>query len=164
MKSKLQFICDGANTRRYHTIPTLCQETVGHHSHGVALLAHLIMDNRAYNPQVIYAALLHDMAEHQTGDVPAPSKREFGIAEQFNELEDRILRSSGFPMPTLSSQDQRVLKLADIAQGALFCVQELEMGNSKMRVVLDRYLSYADQMMLVGIEKELFNTIKEMVA
>ena len=163
MKDRLQFICDGANTSRYHTIPTLSSETVGHHSHGVAMLAHLLMENLTYNPQVIYAALLHDMAEHQTGDVPAPSKREFGISDQFHELEDRILRSSGFPMPVLSPQEQRVLKLADIAQGALFCVQELQMGNSKMRVVFERYLSYADQMMLVGVEKELFNNIKGMV-
>lgn len=164
MKSRLQFITDGANTRRYHTVPTLLTETVGHHSHGVALICHLLMSNRDYNPQVMYAALLHDLAEHHTGDVPSPSKREFGIAEQFNVLEERLLRGAGLPMPALSAEDQRVLKLADIAQGALFCIQEMQMGNSRMQVVFDRYISYAEQMILVGCERDLFNNIKEMSA
>lgn len=163
MKDKLKFICDGANTRRYHTVPTLLTETVGHHSHGVAMIAHLLMSNRTYNPQVIHAALLHDLAEHQVGDVPSPSKREFGIADQINELEDRLMRAAGLPVPKLFAEDERVLKLADLAQGALFCAQEMEMGNGKMRLVFDRYVSYAEQMILVGVEKELFQAIKEMV-
>ena len=127
------------------------------------MLAHLLMVNRDYNPQIIWAALLHDMAEYRVGDVPSPSKREFGIAAQLDELEQRILRSEGFPMPALNPSEQRLLKLADIAQGALFCVQEMEMGNSKMRIVYDRYLSYAEAMVLVGVEKEMFESIKELV-
>jgi 5'-deoxynucleotidase YfbR-like HD superfamily hydrolase len=162
MKAKLQFICDGANTRRYHTVPTLLTETVAHHSHGVALICHLLMSNRNYNPQVTYAALLHDMAEYRVGDVPSPSKLEFGISKMLDEFESRILRSEGFPMPALSVEDGRVLKLADLAQGALFCIQEIAMGNTKLSAVLDRYLSYAEGMLLVGVERELFETIKEM--
>ena len=157
MKEKLQFISDGANTRRYHTVSTLVTETVGHHSHGVALICALLGQ-----PQAMYAALLHDMAEYKVGDVPSPSKREFGIAEKLDELEGRILDGAGFSMPVLSDVEKRVLKLADLAQGALFCVQEIEMGNGKMKIVLERYLSYADQMILVGKEKELFDSIKEM--
>lgn len=126
------------------------------------MLAHLLMSDRDYNPQVIWAALLHDMAEYRVGDVPSPSKREFGIAAQLDELEQRILRSEGFPMPALNAAEQRLLKLADLAQGALFCVQEVKMGNSKMRAVYDRYMSYAGEMMLVGVENELFQTIKDM--
>mgnify|MGYP000123094606 CR=1 FL=1 len=165
MKDKLKFICDGANTRRYHTVPTLMTETVGHHSHGVAMIAHILMREHplnTYNPLVIDAALLHDLAEHQIGDVPSPSKREFGIADQINALEERLMRSSGFPIPALSTQDERILKLADIAQGALFCVQEMEMGNRKMKAVFDRYISYAEQLILSGVEKQLFDSIKEM--
>lgn len=159
MKDKLKFICDGANTRRYHTVPTLTTETVGHHSHGVAMICALLGGSSA----TIWAGLLHDLAEHQIGDVPSPSKRQFGIADQINALEDKLLTSSGFPMPVLSKDDERTLKLADIAQGALFCVQEMEMGNRKMKVVFDRYISYAEQMILVGVEKKLFDSIKEMV-
>lgn len=163
MKTQLEFICDGANTRRYHTIPTLLTETVAHHSHGVAMICHLLMTDRNYNPQVIWAALLHDMAEYRVGDVPSPSKREFGLSNALDEFEARILRSEGFPLPALSVEDGRVLKLADIAQGALFCVQEIKMGNSKLRIVFDRYISYAESMILVGRERELFNILKGMV-
>ena len=157
MKDKLKFICDGANTRRYHTVPTLSTETVGHHSHGVAMICALLGASGA-----VYSALLHDLAEHQIGDVPSPSKREFGIADQINALEEKLLISSGFAMPKLTHQEERVLKLADIAQGALFCAQEMEMGNRKMKVVFDRYISYAEQLILSGVEKQLFDSIKEM--
>lgn len=159
MKDKLKFIMDGGNTRRYHTVPTLLTETVAHHSHGVAMIASLL----GGDAEVVQAALLHDLAEHQVGDIPAPSKREFGIADKINALEDNVLSSSGFPVPELCGSRLRKLKLADIAQGALFCVQEMEMGNKKMKIVFDRYISYAEQMILIGEEKKLFDSIKEMV-
>ena len=158
MKNKLKFICDGANTRRYHTVPTLITETVGHHSHGVAMICALLGGSE----DVIVAALFHDMAEYIVGDCSSPSKREFGIADKLDELENRIITASGFAVPNLGLRDRRILKLADIAQGALFCVQEMEMGNRKMKVVFDRYISYAEQLILSGVEKDMFNSIKEM--
>lgn len=159
MKDQLQFLLDGANVRRYHTIPTLLTETVGHHSHGVALLAYMLAEEPTVG--LIFAALVHDLAEHQLGDIPSPAKREYGIGEQVNELEKRLLNDSGWGMERLTAQEKRILKLADIAQGALFCVEEIQRGNSKMRVVYDRYISYAESMILVGFEKTLFNHIKE---
>lgn len=110
----------------------------------------------------MFAALVHDLAEHQVGDIPAPSKREFGIGEQINELESRLLSASGWGPQELTDSEARALKLADIAQGALYCVEELQRGNTKMRIVLGRYLSYAETMILVGDERILFNYIREL--
>lgn len=160
MRETLDFITAGAEVTRFHTVTTLQRETVGHHSHGVALLTLLI--NPQASRQVLMAALFHDLAEHQTGDIPSPAKLEYGIGAQVDALERRLMLNAGIVMPELSPEDARLLKLADIAQGALFCVRELSLGNQRIRNVLDRYLSYAEQMILVGRERQLFNIIKEL--
>ena len=162
MKDQIQFLLDGANVRRYHTVTTLVPETVGHHSHGVALLTCMLSkDEPSIN--LVFAALVHDLAEHQTGDIPSPSKRKFGIGDMINSLEEELLENSGWAPEELTLEEARVLKLADLGQGALYCVEEIQRGNSKMKVVLDRYLSYAESMMLIGNEKLFFNAVKEMV-
>lgn len=160
MKTQLEFITLGAEVKRYHTVTTLREETVGHHSHGVALLCLLLCPSAGAD--LLKAALLHDLAEQVTGDIPSPAKREYGIGDQVDELELRLLSDAGLKFPHLTAYDKRVLKLADIAHGALFCVRELELGNRRMRVVLQRYQQYAESMQLSLRELELFNTIAEM--
>ncbi len=161
MKDTLNFIIAGSEVTRYHTLTTLVTETVGHHSHGVATLALLL--NPLASRALLIAALLHDLAEHLTGDIPSPAKREFGIGDRVDELEQRLMRAAGLVMPELSPADARTLKLADLAQGAVFCARELSLGNRGMRPVFERYLAYAQELILIGRERELFNLIKESV-
>ena len=162
MKDKLKFIIAGSEVERYHTVRTLTTETVGHHSHGVAALAILLSQGQQMNPLILIAALYHDLAEHQTGDIPSPSKREYGIGDQVSELEDKLLASVGLAMPELTQAEKRVLKLADIAQGAIFCVREKQLGNTGMKIVYERYKSYAESYVLSGQERKLFDLIHEM--
>ena len=159
MKKTLEFLLAGAEVLRYHTVQTLQRETVGHHSHGVACLV-LLLDPQA-SARLLRAALLHDLAEQHTGDIPSPAKREYGIGEQVEQLERRLMAEAGITYPQLGAADARTLKLADIAHGALFCVRELSLGNRRMRRVYDRYLSYAHQMLLTGREAELFMLVEE---
>lgn len=160
MKNTIDFITSGSEVKRYHTVTTLREETVGHHSHGVAMLCMVLTDYQA-SSQLLESALMHDLAEHITGDIPSPAKREYGIGDQVSALEFRLLRDAALPVYALNQNEIRILKLADIAQGALFCAREVELGNAKMRIVFDRYIAYAEQMVLVGRERELFNLIKE---
>ena len=159
MKETLDFIIAGAEVKRYHTVTTLISETVGHHSHGVAMLCLLFKPDA--ERELLFAALCHDLAEHQTGDIPSPAKREFGIGGRVDELEERLMSYVGIHMPNLSTEDKRILKLADIAQGAMFCARELSLGNKRMRAIFDRYISYAEEMSLDGRERQIFNLIKE---
>lgn len=160
MKKTLNFLLAGAEVLRYHTVSTLQRETVGHHSHGVACLV-LLLEPQA-GARLLRAALLHDLAEQYTGDIPSPAKREYGIGEQVDQLERRLMAEAGIAYPQLDPADTRILKLADIAHGALFCVRELSLGNRRMSRVYDRYLAYAHQMLLAGREAELFQLIEEM--
>lgn len=160
MKTQLEFITLGAEVKRYHTVTTLREETVGHHSHGVAMLCLMLTPDAS--AELLKAALMHDLAEQITGDIPSPAKRDHYHAGNFDELERRLINESGLKFPYLTAHEKRVLKLADIAHGALFCVRELELGNRRMRVVLQRYQQYAESMELTLRELELFNTIAEM--
>jgi len=161
MKDRLNFIISGSEVVRYHTVRTLTSETVGHHSHMVAMLCIILHPEGCPSPNLLWGALAHDLAEHQTGDIPSPAKREYGIGDQVSELEERLLRSVNLDV-NLSKLEARILKLADLAQGALFCVRELQLGNTLMKIVYERYKSYAEGMVLVGKERELFNVIQQM--
>lgn len=158
MKNTLDFILAGTQVKRYHTVTTLNLETVGHHSAEVALIVLLLEPDASRN--LLTAALLHDLAEHQTGDIPSPAKRIYGIGDQVDKLETRLMAGAGLVYPELTETEARVLKLADIAQGALFCAREVNLGNRKMRLVFARYLGYAEQMLPVGRERELFDLIE----
>jgi len=161
MKHTLEFIQAGADVKRFHTKLTLQTETVGHHSHGVAMLCLLL--EPVSRRQLLVAALVHDLAEHITGDIPSPAKRRYGIGEQVSALEDELLRSVGLSMPMLNSDEKRTLKFADIFQGMLFSAREISLGNSQMREVFDNYVSYAEAMQPTDRELNLLNIIKEQV-
>lgn len=161
MKDVINFITAGAAVSRYHTCELLKSETVGHHSHGVALLCMVIDPDCSFD--LVKAALLHDMAEQRTGDIPSPAKRELGIGGELEVIEHRILKENGFAFPNLSEQEQLTLKLADIAHGAIKCAREVNMGNSTMRIVYDRFMLYAGQLEKNVRATVLFDTIRRMI-
>lgn len=156
MKNQLRFLINGSEVKRYHTVRTLQSETVGHHSHGVATLCMII--EPYCSVELLKAALLHDLAEYQLGDIPSPAKKKYGIGEQVNKLEADLLESVGFEVK-LTDREARILKLADIFQGMIFCLREMELGNQRQAVIFDRYAMYAQDMIPVGREKELFDLI-----
>lgn len=160
MRKTLDFIVSGSEVARFHTVTTHMRETVGHHSHGVAMMV-LVMNPRA-SGSLLRAALMHDLSEHQTGDIPSPAKREYNIGDQVNELERRLMLEAGIEYPELTPEEYRTLKLADIAQGALFCMREMMLGNQRMDKILNRYIEYAEELRPVGRERDLFSAIEEM--
>ena len=160
MKTTLNFIMNGAEVTRYHTMTTLVRETVGHHSHGVACLTLLFKPDASR--ELLIAALFHDLSEQKTGDIPSSAKRIYGIGQQISSLERELMFEAGIGFPDLPPQDARILKLADIAHGALFCVREMTLGNSRMRKIYGTYMTYAHQMNLVDHENVVFNIIEDM--
>lgn len=160
MHNLIDFLMNGADVKRFHTVNTLNTESVGHHSHGVAVICFLF--DPEPSKELLTAALFHDLAEQFTGDIPSPAKRELGIGKDVSDLEIDILRRSGVFMPALSDENARVLKLADIAHGMLFCLKEIRMGNHQIVIVFNRYVSYAENMALSETEKRVFNTIIKM--
>lgn len=159
MKDAIGFIVGGGEVRRYHTMFTIQQETVGHHSHAVACLVLLL--NPEARRELLMAALYHDLAEQHTGDIPSPAKREYGIGEQVADLEMRLINAAGLTWPDLYESEERVLKLADLAHGALSCAREMSLGNRRMEAVFNRFMGYAKNMNLQNQEETLFDAIEE---
>lgn len=163
MKETVEFIMTGASVSRYHTVDLIKSETVGHHSHGVAMLCLVIDPDVSSN--VLKAALVHDLAEQYTGDIPSPAKRALHMGVEIENLETTLLNQHGIPIPKLTYGEKVVLKLADNLHGALKCVREIKMGNTLLIPVLNRYISYAESLPLGVLDsraKELIEVVKEM--
>ena len=160
MKEQIRFVLKGGEVLRYHTIRTLQQDSVGYHSFGVAWFVWFLRPES--RTMLIMAALAHDLAEHKTGDLPAPTKRELGIGPQFAALEEGILRHIGLHFE-LDKEEERILKLADCAQGALFCTRERSLGNRGVDVVWARYIEYIrERLMDEPKEQELLDTLLQL--
>ncbi len=149
MKAALRLIVDGGNVRRYHTVSTHTQETVGHHSFVVAWLLELIYGCMP-PPEVLMAALQHDLAEVETGDIPAPFKRTVaGLRDQFNEYEAKVVVDHGMRDydAMLKPEERLLLKLADSMAGLVLCIHERKLGNTHVAIAYSRFSTYVTNMM-----------------
>jgi len=106
--------------KRWHMIDTTRQQTLAEHSANVALLAYYIAITA---PEMFFGAaqgvsayaLVHDLAEVFTGDIPSHSKRHLiGV----DELEERVLPRMFRIEHTRNTQ--LMVKLCDLADGIRF--------------------------------------------
>lgn len=154
MKS-LEFMWAGGNTKRYHTAKTIAEDTVGHHSYNVAcIIMYLWPDASA---RLLRAALKHDMAEHKTGDMPAPMKRKLpdyvdyendgervSFRTVYGQAEDTEMLLAGVRLENLTHEESWLLKYADALDGMRFCIQERCMGNQRIKEVYSNFKSYVE--------------------
>lgn len=125
---------NGNMVKRYHTVDLLVPETVGHHSANVALLC-LAIDPEA-SANLLKAALLHDLGEQYTGDIPAQAKWQSpDLAKAAKELEDRLNLD---PIPSLTKHEQKVLKQADALDCFFKMREELRKGNNSVAFIMGR--------------------------
>lgn len=163
----LEFVERGGAVKRYHALTTLISDTVGQHSFHVAwicvLLWKAINDDEDPSAQLLLAALSHDLAEQEFGDIPAPTKRAVAAMEKVAHLEDAHLRQHGFNYTDkLTPAEHFVLKMADYLDGLRFCNHELDLGNSRMMVVRGRYIGYIKD--LLATHKDIAYPINSILA
>lgn len=144
--NKLEVIERGGDVKRYHAITTLRQDTVAQHSFHVAWIATLLWTSwKGDTPSahLLLAALSHDLAEFEFGDIPAPTKRAVAAFERMDHLEQAFLEQRGFEYHNFLSEDERyILHLADSLDGLRFCTAELCLGNFAIQDVRDRFAEY----------------------
>lgn len=167
LKKQLDFIMEGALTKRYHCTDTLKEQNVAEHSFIVAWLLALMYhenDDKLELYQLVSLALLHDLAEAQIGDIASPIKRAHPELKGVLDIaEEGALQASGFNPIIMTPIQKRKLKLADNMEGMLFCVRERFKGNKKIVLAYKNYLQYTKELEpLPGKELELFNLIKEL--
>jgi hypothetical protein len=87
------------------------------------------------------------------------------ISKQFDEEENEQYAAAGFELLKLTDWQKRTLKIADTMDLLLFCVRELNLGNSDMDVVYQRGVGYIRELEpLSNIELELLTIIGERYA
>lgn len=129
LASQLDFIEHGGCVVRCHTVPTLHPQNVAAHSFGVAWWC-WILSCEAPSAVLLMAALQHDIAEHTTGDIPAPTKYELNIRGAVQALEeDNMTQIGKLPLFVLNKEEEVILKLADSLELAQHCLREMWLGN-----------------------------------
>jgi 5'-deoxynucleotidase YfbR-like HD superfamily hydrolase len=113
---------------RYHTARTVRGQTVAEHSWGVAVLVRAVLPEAS--AQILAAALMHDVSETYTGDIPAPAKWDIpALAAAEREASEAFNQALGIQFP-LSSFEHQVLKWCDMMELVLWCLEECRMGNT----------------------------------
>lgn len=161
MRAKLDFIYKGGKTKRFHTADTLTTQNVAEHSFGVAWFVHLL--NPEGRKEVILAALSHDLAEHLVGDVSSPTKRLYPELKNAVDLaENALLNNAQLNFESLlTSEEKRILKLADMFDGMMFCIRERSMGSKVVIPIYENFYNYTVEILKEELtEYKLFSSIR----
>lgn len=138
---KIKFTREASIIRRCHTVAILNgdQYVVGLHSFNMLAMLRILWPDAPLS--LIWAIVEHDLPERLTGDIPAPTKW-FQIVnkENLTEAEKAILIDVlGYSHEhTLTEEEQLWLKALDIFELALFCRDQMMLGNKNLEVMLAR--------------------------
>lgn len=144
MLEQLKLVLDGGHVVRFHTKPTIKEETVAEHSYLVAWLIALMMGKDVPRGELLLAALQHDLPEHILGDMPSPTKKGLGLGDMFREKEQLIYAKAGMPdyEAMLDDSEAELLKFCDNMAGYLKCRYEASLGNRQLHGIALRYQEY----------------------
>jgi 5'-deoxynucleotidase YfbR-like HD superfamily hydrolase len=160
LRRRILFWRHGAAVKRYHAVHTLQQQTVGAHSAGVAYFCLLVVGRPT--PQLLLAALTHDLAEQYIGDVPGHTKHDIaGVGAALEQAEQRILNQYGCKFD-LTDYERDVLRFADCAEGFLTCIGERRMGNRDITEVGVKYRHFLEQFPKDASMYDVFHELRTM--
>lgn len=131
---QLQALYKTRDVKRWHNRPVNETQTVADHSWGVALLVMMMMRQIGRTPSaaLLQAALLHDCAEAEIGDIPANTKLRLGRAIKDIEegCEERLCQGL---LTRLTSEEQFYLYWADKLETLMFMLAQVRRGNADMK-------------------------------
>lgn len=119
--------------QRWHTWPTIRQQTMSSHEWNVARIALAIFPQMSRD--VIIECLFHDVGEVATGDHPTYSKTDVKFRAELRRLERqaRLEMTTPWGLPherPLTDMERWVIKLADILDRWEFALHETALGNT----------------------------------
>lgn len=148
------FVSRMKNIKRWSLMRSVKEENIMEHSQQVAVIAHAlaVISNKRFGKSVniektVLLAQYHEVGEVITGDLPTPIKY-FNpeIRDAYKDLEkkacDRLLATlpedlkgeyEKYVNPDTSSEEYRLVKLADRLAAYLKCVEEVKAGNSEFK-------------------------------
>jgi HD domain-containing protein len=133
---RLMFCYNAGQVRRWHArTHVIRQETIASHTWSVVMLILLLHPNPS--KELIYAAMVHDVPEFVTGDIPRWFKDYEGVRNLISAAEEGILSKYAlWHEQDLVPEDLDWLKAADLFDAWMFLRQNLLAGN---QLVTDSY-------------------------
>lgn len=132
---------------RWHTERGMDAQTVADHTWGVMAILWLMYDGGP-SPRLINLALFHDMGEHVTGDIPAPTK---WANPQLKKIVDDIetsflIGTIDSPVASYVDKEERIaLKVADTLECMAQCYYQRRTGNLDADQVLYRLIVFLEE-------------------
>lgn len=125
----------GGAVKRWHTHSIIQEQTVASHSWGVALILLKVIPSDKISVTLLSVALLHDVAEGETGDIPYTAKKQWpdlGKASLF--AESKVNENNGITQfyDKLSAQELLHLKIADMMELMFYLLEERKLGNKNL--------------------------------
>jgi 5'-deoxynucleotidase YfbR-like HD superfamily hydrolase len=141
-KEQLLEVRRAGDIKRYHLHRTIGEQTVASHSWGVAMLVYALCEAPSAN--LIKAVLCHDIAERAVGDIPSPVKKLLTkeAKDSLDEMEQIYLDTVGISWGYLTEYEKEVLNVADILEGMLYCLDQVQLGNLNMVSIYKTSVSY----------------------
>lgn len=126
---------------RWQIAPRFRTQNVAEHSYFVALYAMALLNylpgrafhQPAFRMRVLEAALIHDVAEARTGDMPGPVKRAVVDMERMASYEKDQLALLGIDEVEEDDDILALVKVADLIDEYYHVVGEIAMGNSLIK-------------------------------
>lgn len=123
---------------RWGVLRRVRSQSTAEHSYYVALYAAHVADMVGWNGDrgaLLRSALVHDLPEAVTGDIPGPAKRKMMDPQKTNEMESKYI-GSRFPDDSAAWHDAKLhpeirllIKAADLLDEIMFLATERQLGN-----------------------------------
>lgn len=125
----------GGSVKRFHTWPTIGEQTVAAHTWGV--LAIILDIHPMASAALLRRAVYHDLAEYDTGDTPSTAKWSSpNLKTLLDELEKTVNMRHGFGSDVeLSPLEVDVLKMADLMEMLWYSYEQYMLGNRNLKTV-----------------------------
>lgn len=150
------------NVQRFSGKKLDCPYSIGEHSYRVACLSMVMIDQyNKENPDnkisvevALRKALLHDLEETITGDIPSPVKKYGNLRNELRLASEKIMEDMILPQSPLPEYYKKlwvedkekeagdVIKVADKLEGLLVCYYEVKRGNKYLEKALVSHLDW----------------------
>ena len=157
--TQIKTVYDAACTTRFHTVKDMGYQELSSHQWGVAHIINVLYPNASKD--LLLASMYHDCGESYTGDVPFPIKREMPhLKELLDAAELGWLEKYSIDYYThLSDAEKMMLKFADMVEGALYCVRQIESGNQNAFSPLAKWVEALGHFAKSTPEKEVWRKL-----
>lgn len=140
----VRLILESYGVKRYHTARVSPQE-LGQHSARVAVILAYLKGDWSLTPY----ALVHDVPEIDTGDIPATTKWRYPeLSAMLDRLEKDFAEEHGLHLPMIPKEDGELLRAADMIELVLYCNEQIRAGNTFARDMLQRGVAYVHKLKL----------------